>query len=119
MDSQTRMHRIRETIRDIPRGCVASYGQIAEIAGIPRGARQVGYTLRHLPQAHSVPWHRVVQFSGKIAFDRGSPQFEELANRLMIEDVAVSAGRIDLLTYRWQPKLDELLWKPPSAWDES
>ncbi len=113
------MHRIRETIRDIPRGCVASYGQIAEIAGIPRGSRQVGYTLRQLPKTHRLPWHRVVQFSGKIAFERGSPQFEEQINRLMIEGVAVSAGRIDMLKYRWQPNLDELLWKPTSAWDES
>jgi len=119
VDSQTRMRRIRETIRDIPSGCVASYGQIAEIAGIPRGARQVGYTLRHLPRAHRLPWHRVVQFSGKIAFDRGSPQFEKQANRLMTEGVTVSAGRIDMLKYRWQPDLDELLWKPTSAWDES
>ncbi len=113
------MHRIRDTIRDIPQGCVASYGQIAEIAGIPRGARQVGYTLRQLPKTHRLPWHRVVQFSGKIAFERGSRQFEEQINRLMIEGVAVSAGRIDMLKYRWQPNLDELLWKPTSAWDES
>ena len=113
------MHRIRETIRDIPRGCVASYGQIAEIAGIPCGARQVGYTLRNLPKAHSLPWHRVVQFSGKIAFNRGSSQYDEQVNRLMIDGVTVSAGRIDMLKYRWQPDLDELLWKPTSAWDES
>ena len=50
MDRETRMRRIWETIRDIPPGSVASYGQIAEIAGIPRGARQVGYALRHSPQ---------------------------------------------------------------------
>lgn len=49
------MQRIRETIRDIPEGRVASYGQVAEIAGVPRGARQVGYTLRHLPNASDVP----------------------------------------------------------------
>ncbi|NIV17167.1 MAG: hypothetical protein GWN47_01890, partial [Woeseiaceae bacterium] len=53
------MRRIREAIRDIPSGCVASYGQIAEIAGIPRGARQVGHALKHLPDGHDVPWHRV------------------------------------------------------------
>lgn len=118
MDSQARMQRIRETIRDIPKGCVASYGQIAEIAGVPRGARQVGYTLRNLPDGHDVPWHRVVQASGKIAFDQGTPAFEEQRKRLAKEDVPVLNGRIDMQKYRWQPDLDELLWKPNLAWDE-
>jgi methylated-DNA-protein-cysteine methyltransferase-like protein len=112
------MHRIWDTIRDIPKGRVASYGQIAEIAGIPRGARQVGYALRHLPDTQVVPWHRVVQASGNIAFDKDSPQFEEQKKRLATDDVAVLAGRIDMQKYRWQPDLDELLWKPSSAWDE-
>lgn len=112
------MQRIRETICDIPLGRVASYGQIAEIAGVPRGARQVGYTLRNLPDGHDVPWHRVVQASGKIAFDRGTPAFDEQCKRLSKEDVPVLNGRIDMQQYRWQPDLDELLWKPNLAWDE-
>ena len=113
------MQRIRETIRDIPRGKVASYGQIAEIAGVPRGARQVGYTLRQLPDGHDLPWYRVVQSSGRIAFECGSPQFEEQRDRLIMEGVIVSAGRVDMARFRWQPDLDELLWKPTSVWDES
>jgi len=88
--TQKRNERIWSTIRDIPPGCVASYGQIAEIAGIRRGARQVGYALRHLPR-------------GK---------------RLMMEDVAILKGRVDMKKYRWQPDLDELLWKPSDAWDD-
>lgn len=112
------MHSIWDTIRDIPSGSVASYGQIAEIAGIPRGARQVGYALRHLPDGHDVPWHRVVQATGKIAFEKNSRPYNEQSKRLMMEDVAVIAGRIDMQKYRWQPDLDELLWKPSSAWDE-
>lgn len=119
MDSKTRMQRFRETICEIPRGAVASYGQIAEIVGVSRGARQVGYTLRNLPKGHQVPWHRVVQSSGKIAFHKDSPQFIEQQNRLMMEGVIVKAGRIDMNRFRWQPNLDELLWKPTSAWDES
>ena len=118
MDRQARMQRIWDTIRDIPKGSVASYGQIAEIAGIPRGARQVGYALRSLPDGHDVPWYRVIQASGRIAFDANSPQFEEQEKRLMMEDVAVISGRVDMQKYRWQPDLDELLWKPTSAWDE-
>ena len=97
---------------------MASYGQVADIAGIPRGARQVGYVLRHLPDGERVPWHRVVQSAGTIAFEKGSAPFEEQAGRLMREGVHVRAGRIDMSRYRWQPDLDELLWKPTSAWDE-
>ena len=118
MDRIARMHRIWGTIRDIPKGNVASYGQIAEIAGIPRGARQVGYALRHLPDDHNVPWYRVLQVSGKIAFDKDSRGYKEQSKRLMMEDVAVIAGRVDMRKYRWQPDLDELLWKPSAAWDE-
>ncbi len=112
------MQRIRETIADIPRGNVASYGQIAEIAGIPRGARQVGYALRTLPDGHSVPWYRVLQASGRIAFDPDSRQFAEQRKRLEGEGVPVVGGRVDMSRYRWQPDLDELLWKPSAAWDE-
>ncbi|MFQ5609742.1 MAG: MGMT family protein [Woeseiaceae bacterium] len=113
------MQRIRETICEIPKGCVASYGQIAEIAGVPRGARQVGYVLRHLPRGHKVPWHRVVQSAGKIAFEKGTPAFNQQKQRLAKEGVSVLSGRIDMNRYRWQPDLDELLWKPTTAWDES
>lgn len=119
MDREARNRRIRETIAEIPEGSVASYGQIAEIAGIVRGARQVGYALRHLPDGHRVPWHRVLQSSGKIAFERGSPQFDEQRNRLMMEGVTVISGKVDMSKFRWQPDLDELLWKPSSSWDEA
>lgn len=112
------MQRIWDTISDVPRGKVASYGQIAEVAGIPRGARQVGYALRQLPRGSKVPWHRIIQASGRIAFDSDTPQFREQEKRLQQEDVPVIRGRIDLQRYRWQPDLDELLWKPTLAWDE-
>ena len=118
MDRIARMHRIWETIAEIPRGNVASYGQIAEIAGIPRGARQVGYALRHLPEDYDVPWHRVLQVSGRIAFQKGSRSYKEQSKRLQTEDVTVISGKVDMKKYRWQPDLDELLWKPTSAWDE-
>jgi len=119
VDRRVRLERIWDTIRDIPRGSVASYGQIAEIAGIPRGARQVGYALRQLPDGHDVPWHRVIQASGRIAFEKGSRPYKEQSKRLMMEDVTVIAGRIDMRKYRWQPDLDELLWKPSAAWDDA
>jgi methylated-DNA-protein-cysteine methyltransferase-like protein len=116
--TERRMERIWATIRDIPVGSVASYGQIAEIAGVPRGARQVGYALRHLPRGSDVPWFRVIQVSGKIAFPNGSSAFNEQQKRLTKEGVVILNGRIDMRKYRWQPDLDELLWKPSAAWDE-
>lgn len=112
------MQRIRDTISDIPKGSVASYGQVAEIAGIPRGARQVGYALRNLPDGHTVPWHRVLQASGRIAFDEDSRQFAEQRRRLEADGVTVISGRVDMSQFRWEPDLDELLWKPSAAWDE-
>ncbi len=118
VDRAARMQAIWDTIRDIPRGRVASYGQIAEIAGLPRGARQVGYALRQLPKGHDVPWHRVLQASGKIAFEQGSRPWREQSRRLREDGVTVSAGKVDMGKYRWQPDLDELLWKPSIAWDE-
>lgn len=112
------MRRIRETIRDIPRGRVANYGQVAEIAGIPRGARQVGYALRHSPQDLALPWHRVITSSGKSAFAPNTRAFRTQRDRLAEEGVVMLKGKVDMKKYRWQPDLDELLWKPTSAWDE-
>jgi len=117
--TQERIARIWATVSDIPKGTVASYGQIAEIAGIPRGARQVGYALRQLPSNSEVPWYRVVQSSGRIAFDKGSRAYNRQSKRLIMEGVVILEGRIDMQKYRWQPDLDELLWKPSSAWDGS
>ncbi|MDH5617505.1 MAG: methylated-DNA--[protein]-cysteine S-methyltransferase [Gammaproteobacteria bacterium] len=118
MDRETRMRRIWETILEIPRGSVANYGQVAEIAGIPRGARQVGYALRHSPQDLALPWHRVITSSGKSAFGANTRAFRTQRDRLAEEGVVMSKGRVDMKKYRWQPDLDELLWKPTSAWDE-
>lgn len=117
--AQKRNERICQTICDVPQGCVASYGQIAEIAGIPRGARQVGYALRQLPAGHEVPWHRIITSSGRIAFDKGSKPYKEQVKRLKMDGVAVLGGRVDMKKHRWQPDLDELLWKPSATWDES
>lgn len=119
MDRETRLRRIWDTIQDIPEGCVASYGQVAEIAGIPRGARQVAYALRHAPKERALPWHRVITATGRSAFDPNSRHFSMQCDRLIEEGVAVINGRVNMDKYRWNPGLDELLWKPSSTWDES
>ena len=118
LSREARLRRIWETIKDIPEGSVANYGQVAEIAGIPRGARQVAYALRHAPKEMELPWHRVITASGKSAFKLDSAAFRRQRDRLAEEGVPFINGKVNLDTYRWQPDLDELLWKPSSQWDE-
>lgn len=116
---EERMARIWDTVCEIPAGSVASYGQIASLSGLPRGARQVGYALRHLPAGRDVPWHRVITASGRPAFEAGSRAFKRQVRRLAEEEVPVLNGRVNMKIYGWQPDLDELLWKPSRAWDDT
>jgi methylated-DNA-protein-cysteine methyltransferase related protein len=90
-------------IRAIPRGKVATYGQVALLAGLPRAARLVGYALRGLPDQTTLPWHRVINAAGKIALPAGSPGFCEQVMRLTAEGIVVKNGRIPLAQYQWQP----------------
>lgn len=104
--------RIWRTVEQIPSGSVATYGQIADLAGLGRGARRVGRALRELPAKSSVPWHRVIRAGGHIAFPSGSEAFDRQRQRLETEGVILLKGRVDLAVYGWQRSLDELLWKP-------
>ncbi len=91
---------------------------MAEIAGVPRGARQVAYALRHAPPGLELPWHRVIRSCGRSAFPAGSRAFRQQRDRLAREGVVMRKGKVDMKRYRWQPGLDELLWKPSVSWDE-
>ncbi|HEY0996369.1 MAG TPA: MGMT family protein [Gemmatimonadaceae bacterium] len=94
--------RIYAVVRRIPRGTVATYGQVAELAGLARQARQVGYALAALPQGSRVPWHRVVNARGVIVLSDAGGAATEQRIRLMREGVVVNAtGRIDLARFRW------------------
>jgi methylated-DNA-protein-cysteine methyltransferase-like protein len=91
---------IYAAVMSIPRGRVATYGQVAEAAGLPRRARLVGYALKHLSPGSGVPWHRVVNAGGRIS-PRGSG--DERDQRRMLESEGVvfrSSGTIDLERYR-------------------
>jgi methylated-DNA-protein-cysteine methyltransferase related protein len=89
-------------VRRIPRGRVATYGQIAELAGLEGHARQVGYALHNLPENSDVPWHRVVNARGEIS-PRSAGDSHELQRLLLgAEGIAIDArGRIDLSKDRW------------------
>ena len=93
--------RIYRVVAKIPRGRVATYGQIAELADLPRAARQVGYALAALHD-QKLPWHRVLNAAGEVSA-RSEPQFEGL-QRAMLEREGVSfdaKGRVSLARYRW------------------
>lgn len=96
----------RAVIRRIPAGRVATYGQIAELAGFPGQARQVGYALFALPERSPVPWHRVVNARGRLSLGAVVPEGDiEQRIRLEIEGVEFDAdGRIDLNRFRWRPR---------------
>ena len=87
--------RVYALVREIPRGRVATYGQVAAMVGVPRGARAVGWALRALPSGARVPWHRVVGASGRISLRRG-PGPDLQRERLRAEGVAFRGGRVDL-----------------------
>ena len=95
--------RIYAVIRRIPRGRVATYGQIAELAGLPGHARQVGYALHALPPGTAVPWHRVINAQGEVSL-RTAPG-PELTQRMLLEREGVrfdARGRVNLRTVGWR-----------------
>jgi methylated-DNA-protein-cysteine methyltransferase-like protein len=107
-----RIRRIRDVVARIPQGKVASYGMVADLAGYPRHARFVGRALGDSSDGRSLPWHRVINAQGRIAFPRDSEYFVEQSQHLSSEGVTVVAGRIDMSKFSWKPSLDEMLWGP-------
>ena len=91
-------------VRRIPKGRVATYGQIAELAGLAGHARQVGYALHALPDDSRVPWHRVINAKGEISL-RGD--FGPRMQRKLLEAEGVeldAKGRVSLKRFRWRPR---------------
>lgn len=96
--------RIYEVVRKIPQGNVATYGQIAALAGNPRWARVVGYALHVNPEPGKIPCHRVVNREGKTtpAFAFGG---EDIQRQLLENEGIVFSpdGTVDLGEYLWKP----------------
>ena len=97
--------RIYDIVRRIPRGRVATYGQIASLAGLAGQARRVGYALHALPAHTAVPWHRVINARGEVSAraERGS----ELTQQLLLQREGVrfnARGRADLERFGWRPR---------------
>lgn len=93
--------RIYDVVRRIPPGRVATYGQIAALAGMRGHARQVGYALHDLPAGSDVPWHRVINARGEIS-KRSSGRTDQ-RDRLESEGVDFGlTGRVELDRFRWR-----------------
>jgi methylated-DNA-protein-cysteine methyltransferase related protein len=100
---------VYKVVKKIPRGRVATYGQIAALAGMPRAARQVGYALRATPDNVKIPWHRVVNAQGRVSmrlkdWQSGGDDLQKIL--LEAEGVEFDeTGKMNLKRYRWEPKV--------------
>ncbi|MEO8879459.1 MAG: MGMT family protein [Gemmatimonadaceae bacterium] len=98
--------RIYAVTRRVPRGKVATYGQIAEIAGLPGHARQVGYAMAAIGRSSTVPWHRVINAEGRVSL-RSSGAGSTIVQQQLLEREGVifdDGGRVSLTRYRWKPR---------------
>ena len=101
MAKRTAYQRIYDVVRHIPRGRIATYGQVAELAGLEGHARQVGYALHNSPPV--LPWHRVINAHGRVSA-RASSDWGELQRHLLeAEGIEFDLeGRVDLKRFRWK-----------------
>lgn len=107
-DAVSPSQRVLQLLALIPRGQVVSYGQLADLAGLPGRARLVGRILR-IEDTGNLPWHRVVSAAGRLSLPEGSDGWHEQRQRLLAEGVLVKGSRLDLRKYQWQPDLLAML----------
>ena len=96
---------VYRVVREVPRGRVTTYGQVAALLGSPRAARTVGWALHALPDGTDVPWHRVVNGAGRVSTGCREHAARLQAELLRGEAIAVDAeGRLDLPRHLWRPR---------------
>jgi methylated-DNA-protein-cysteine methyltransferase-like protein len=102
MDRDLNYQRIYAVVQQIPKGKVATYGQVALLAGLPGQARQVGYALNKTPYDLEIPWHRVINAKGEISA-RANPIGEDIQLQMLIAEGIYfdENGRVDLRAYQW------------------
>ena len=111
------IERVRALVALIPLGQVATYGQIASLAGAPRRARMVGRAMATLPSGSKLPWHRVVNSQGRVSERGGTNPLKQnqktptptsrQAKLLLAEGVVFQNGKISLRQFQWEPVPDE------------
>ena len=94
--------RIYEAVQKIPKGTVATYGQIAELAGDKKMARAVGNALHKNPDPEKIPCYRVVNAKGELSGAFAFGGADEQAKRLEADGIEVINGRVDLRKYGWK-----------------
>jgi methylated-DNA-protein-cysteine methyltransferase-like protein len=93
---------IVDVIRSIPRGKVATYGQVAAMAGNARAARRVAWLLSSSSTTRGLPWQRVINSKGEISFDPGSSSFARQKRLLKAEGIKFkTVAAVDLDVYQW------------------
>ncbi len=93
--------RIYKLVKQIPRGQVATYGQLAKMVG-NCGPRQVGYAMSHTPADHGIPWHRVINCQGRVSVRKQGREDPRQIKLLKKEGVVFSkSGKIDFAEYAW------------------
>ena len=90
-------HQVWQIVNSIPKGKVATYGQVARLAGMPQQSRLVGRILSKLPEGTKLPWHRVINSQGKIS----NPNQEIQKERLAKDGITLLNGKVSLKNYGW------------------
>lgn len=102
--------RILAVVKLIPLGKVASYGQVADLAGLPKRARLVSKALK-ATDGSPIPWHRVLNSQGRVSIPQSEPAHRLQLSLLRGDGIEVSGRRVDFKKYRWQPSLNTLLFE--------
>lgn len=104
--AQARREALFLVLARIPGGRVATYGQVAELAGLGRAARWVGRTLGQLPEGTRLPWHRVLAAGGRLSLEAGTPSGDLQRHLLREEGIVILGDRVDIRRYGWHPDED-------------
>lgn len=100
-DPTERFEKIWQVVRRIPYGRVSTYGRVARLAGLPGRSRFVGLALRQTPVGLSLPWHRVINASGRISLPKFRGHYAEQKTRLIAEGILFRNEKVNLLRYGW------------------
>jgi len=92
---------IWDIVREIPKGRVATYGEIARVSGLLNQARLIGYALHNLPPKSKIPWHRVINSQGKISFPKNTSVYRQQRRLLEKEGIVFTKDKVDLGKYGW------------------
>lgn len=97
--------KVLKQIQSIPMGQVATYKQIAALAGKPQGSRGVSWILHSCSTTYKLPWHRVLNSQGKISFEKNSHNFRQQKRKLESEGVELnSEGQLNLKKFQWKKR---------------